>query len=324
MTKAMSTSQLFSASVIVTGTHYSMSTLVGQIIGLTPDFNLVHEPLNHQPTLGYATVPTDHWYEYFAASQSEALAQGLMDIQFGKHTPTLAAKRLIQARSLKDLARVAKFAKNGLTHCLYRKPAVFKDPFLCFSARHLQERYGMSIILTVRHPCGFAESLSRRGGGFDFMNLLQPALLDALPELANDIERFSYETQPITDQAALLWNVVYGFAMRYYLNDPNTYVVRQEDLASAPKVEVDRLLFALGSERHAKLDNFLEENLNGSVSVDFAEKGTSYVQRNAQKTAIKWKSRLTQDEIEAVMLRVEKIAERYGYTRDGMSEQRAT
>jgi hypothetical protein len=52
----------FSSSVILTDTHYSM----WRIIGTSSMFNLPHEQLTRQPTLGYATVPTDHWYNYFA------------------------------------------------------------------------------------------------------------------------------------------------------------------------------------------------------------------------------------------------------------------
>ncbi|MFY0634051.1 MAG: hypothetical protein JXQ91_09565 [Vannielia sp.] len=311
---------LFSNSVIVTGTHYSMSTLMGALLGTSPDFNVVHEPLNHQPTLGYATVPTNGWYDYFDQARSADLASRLRAIQFGEGTVGASIRRLIRVRSSKDVLRCGKFAQTGMRHALRPRRAVFKDPFLCFSARHLQKGYGHYIVLTVRHPCGFAESLMRRGKGFDFRDLLQPALLDALPDLSDDICRFVKEPQTVLDQAALLWTIVNEFAARYYLDHPKSRFVRQEDLVGAPRETALSVFSALGAKEGSKLGAFLELNLKGTPrrteTTDADGKG-SYIRRDGKKAATKWRERLDPSDIARVMARVGETAAHFGYTELG-------
>jgi hypothetical protein len=311
--------ELFRESVIVTGTHYSMSSLMGRIIAASPDFNLVHEPLNHRPTLGYATIPTEYWYQYFGQDVSAKVAGQLQDIQFGHGAVRRGVGNLAHIRQPKDFARIAKYMGTGILHGMRPKRAVFKDPFLCFSARHLQENFGLYIVLTVRHPCGFAESLMRRGTGFDFNDFLQEDLLDALPDLAEDIHLFAREEQPVLDQAALLWSVVYSFAKRYYLPHHRTTFIRQEDLALDPAGEVDRVMAHLASTVSPEMESFINENLTAKTPLDFTKKSKSYVKRDSRKTTDKWRNRLTQVEIDHVMERAGESAAFYGYKMDGDS-----
>lgn len=306
-------SRLFSESVIVTGTHYSMSTLMGQIIGAHSDFHLVHEPLKHRTTLSHQIIQTETWYEYFNNDRSEELARGLQELQFGKDTLKRTLSAVTHVRGLRDVGRVGKRALTGFGRARLAKRAVFKDPFLCFSARTLQMHHGLNIILTMRHPCGFAESLSRRGEGFDFANLMQPALLDALPEFREDIERFAREPRPIVEQAALLWKVVYGFAEKYYLSDTRTSLVRQEDFVSAAGREVDRVLDLVGVSRTEAVNDFLAASCNPENPVDFSDQGHAYTRRDAEQAAEKWRTRMGPADVDRVMALVGDLAGRFGY-----------
>src|SRR5690349_18063982 len=56
---------LYRSSVVVTGSFYSTTTLLGAILAQSPHFNLVHEPLNFEPPLSFRSVGTKHWYEYY-------------------------------------------------------------------------------------------------------------------------------------------------------------------------------------------------------------------------------------------------------------------
>ncbi|NNC60428.1 MAG: hypothetical protein HKO05_10610 [Erythrobacter sp.] len=47
---------MLARSVIVTGTHYSTTTLVGALLQTAPEFHLLHEPLNPWPTLSYDSL----------------------------------------------------------------------------------------------------------------------------------------------------------------------------------------------------------------------------------------------------------------------------
>jgi hypothetical protein len=89
--------------------------------------------------------------------------------------------------------------------------ALIKDPFALFSAPWFAERLNCNVVITVRHPAGFASSLKRLGWNYDFRNLLdQPLLMrDHL-----EADRAAMESMPHDDiigQGALLWKFIYRF-----------------------------------------------------------------------------------------------------------------
>ena len=303
---------LFRQSVIVTGTHYSMSTLTGQILGTAPEFHVIHEPLNAEPTLGYAALAPDHWYEFYDDDRYDTLRNALYNYASGCGIFVNTFSRLPKVRSKRDVLRVGKFALTNLKLLQRPRRVVFKDPFLAFSASQLQDKDDLYAVICVRHPCGFAESLKRRGKGFDFTDLAaQPALMEAVPDIASDIQRFATTKQPLVAQAALLWRAVYGFAAERMLNNPRTSVLRQEDMAADPVLETDRIFSAVGATRTRKVDEFLRNSLSAQAS-DFT--GKSYTKRNARDTANKWRERLPPDEIATVMQISGSVPALYGYS----------
>lgn len=302
---------LFARSVIVTGTHYSATTLVGRMLECAPEFHLLHEPTNAAPTLGFDSTDPPHWYEFYDADRHDELRAALTRYLTAEGFVGEVARRFLRIRQPRHVLEVGRYVERKLPFLRARKPAIFKDPFLAFSARTLQQADGLKVVLTVRHPCGFAESFARKVGVFDFSDFLQPALLEALPEEAETIARFAREPQPELEQAALLWRVVYGFAARYLLDDPRTHVVRQDDLALDPDASLDALLAFLGVPRNPAFDAFIEENLRAEAA-DFSGKG-SYYKRNAKETLGKWRERLGPGQQASVRAMTEEVAARFGY-----------
>lgn len=306
--------QLFAQSVVVTDTHYSTTTLMGAILGCSSHFHVVQEPLNAEPTLGFHSLAPVQWYHYDYDEGYPALRAGLIGAMRG--APPLwrnVVERAAKIRSRHDVLRVAKYTATNLRLRIQPRPAVFKDPFLAFSAASLQGEDGLKVVLCLRHPCAFAESLRRRDAGFDFANQLQPALLETLPDLADDIRLFAQKPQSLLEQAALLWRVVYQFAAETYLDDPRSVTMRQDDLVAAPQSEVARLFDGLGLAQEPAVEQFVQEALNAGASADFAGVGGSYVHRDGQQTLNKWHERVTPEEMVLVRRRVGPVAERYGY-----------
>ncbi len=81
----------------------------------------------------------------------------------------------------------------------------------------------------------------------------------------------------------------------------------------APAAEVDRIMSALGSRRSGQVDAFMAASLHASTPLDFANRGGSYVQRNARETTQKWRSRMQPHEVARIMQLVGETAERFGY-----------
>lgn len=305
--------KFFSRSVIVTGTHYSMSTLIGRILAKSYNFKFVHEPLNAEPTLGYAALDSERWYEYYDDSRYAELKKSLIEIMNGNVNLIKYFLRVKHINTAKDIGRTAKYLLTMIKFKCQQKRAVFKDPFMVFSARHLQHNDGLFIVLCVRHPCAFAESIKRRTNGFEFKNLLQPSLLKTMPDLAQRIEEYAEIDQPLICQAALLWRVVYEFADIYYRSSGKTITIRQEDFSLRPNFEIQKLFSEINADFSHSVKKYVSELCKEEGSIDFGSNQSSYIKRNPVSATNKWKVRLSEKEIEQVLSIVGNLPQRYGY-----------
>lgn len=302
---------LLARSVIVTGTHYSATTLVGALLHTAPEFHLLHEPLNPEPTPSYDSLRPARWYEYYDDSRWGELHDGLARmLRRGPVLPQLLA-RLVQARSPRQAGQALRYGQRKLPVLLARKPAILKDPFLAFSALTLQRQAGCKVVLCLRHPGAFAESMLRKTAGFAFADLAsQPELMAMLPEEAEEIARFAREPRPVIEQAALLWRVVYGFAARHLLPDPRTLPVRQEDFAEQLDAAAQRLLAFAGGTRSGATERFLQRNF-GAATGDHDP--ASYIRRDPRLAAMKWRERLGHEETGALHAMTAPLAATLGY-----------
>ena len=302
---------LLARSVIVTGTHYSTTTLVGALLHTAPEFHLLHEPLNPEPTLSYDSLKPPRWYEYYDDDRFGALQAGLARmLRRGPVIPELL-KRAIQIRSGKQLGQVGRYAQRKLPVLLSPRPAILKDPFLAFSARTLQQRAGTKVVVCLRHPGGFAESMVRKAGYFDFTHFTgQPWLMDMLAGDAELVERFARTPGTPHEQAALLWRVVYGFAVRHLLPDPRTTLVRQEEFLSSREATAQRLLAFVGGTKTERLQRFLSENFRSHAP---DRSGNSYIRRDPHIATMQWRSKMTPAEVATVREMTEPLAHDLGY-----------
>jgi hypothetical protein len=308
---------LFRSSVVVTGTHYSTTTLVGRIVGAAPEFHVVHEPLNAKPTLSYDSLAPDRWYQYYDDAAYPELRRALMRYMFFEDAAAHTLRRVARIREPYDVLRVGRYVTDSVPRRLRPKRAVFKDPFLVFSARTLQARDGLFVLITVRHPCAFAESLARRARQFDFRSLQQPSLLALLPEFAERIDEYATRSKPVLEQAALLWTIVYAFAQRRLVPDARTRVIRQEDIVADPQRVVGEMLAFVGASRTPAVDAFVQAAI-GESDVPKPSFRDRYVQRNARETLDKWKDRLGAGDQAAVMAIAAEVAAAYGYGEPGV------
>lgn len=302
---------LLARSVIVTGTHYSTTTLVGALLATAPEFHLLHEPLNPQPTLSYDSLEPAHWYEFYGDDRFDELQAGLGKMLQRRPVLPQIATRALQARSLRQIGQVGRYAQRKLPVLLAPKPAILKDPFLAFTARTLQQRAGTKVILCLRHPGGFTESMVRKAGQFDFRELAdQPELLQLLPDEAEDIVRFARAPRAPIEQAALLWRVVYRFAERHLLPDPRTTLVRQEEFLTDRDATAQRLLSFAGGQETPQTRRFLAENFRTDVSEPRAR---SYIRRDPAQATMQWREALSAEDVALVRAMTEPLAARLGY-----------
>lgn len=305
------TDPLLARSVIVTGAHYSATTLVGALLHTAPEFHLLHEPLNPEPTLSFDSLQPPNWYEFYDDSRWDELHDGLASMFRRTSILPQFAARLMRARSPKQAGQALRYAQRKMPFLLVPKPAIIKGPFCTFSALTLQRRAGCKVVLSLRHPGAFAESIARKAGGFTFGDFTrQPALLERVPDDADDIVRFARETRPPVEQAALLWRVIHRFAADYLLPDPRTTSVRQEEFVDALEPTAQRLIAFAGGTQSAATRRFLRRNFAAEAGED--DPG-SYIRRDPRLAASKWRSRLGSDEIRTVHKITGPLAATLGY-----------
>jgi hypothetical protein len=228
--------------LLVTGAHRTGTTWVGKMLA-TGGYAYISEPLNvlHRP--GVMVAPIPHWYayitkeneaEYFSAFQKTlALRYGL-----------LAEIKLLKTR--RDFLRMGRDLGIFLRGRILGQPALLKDPFAVFSLPWFIERLNCRIVVTVRHPAGFASSLKRLNWPFDFKDLLnQPLLMrDHLEPFRADMERMPADD--VLGQSALLWRMVYRVVHATCERFPSVIVLRHEDLSRDPLTGYARAFESLG------------------------------------------------------------------------------
>jgi hypothetical protein len=194
------------APILVTGAHRSGTTWVGKMLAADGDTAYISEPLNvlHRP--GVLRAPVRYWYTYINGENELHYLSAFQELlDFDYHL--LAEIRSLRSRH--DLLRMLRDFGIFYLGSMHGQRALLKDPFAVFSAPWFADRLACRVVITVRHPAGFASSLKRLNWPFDFADLLaQPAFVrEHLVDDRAELERVSPDD--ILGQAALLWRIVY-------------------------------------------------------------------------------------------------------------------
>ena len=92
----------------------------------------------------------------------------------------------------------------------------------------------MDVVLTVRHPAGFAGSVKRLRWTHDFGGFLEDGLPPELERFEPEIREQARRPGGVVEQAALLWRILYAAVDGYRRRHPDWVVVRHEDLSRDP------------------------------------------------------------------------------------------
>jgi Sulfotransferase family len=232
--------------ILVTGAHRSGTTWVGKMLALAPGVAYVHEPFNPGTQAGISSAPFDHYFTVVTAENEARYTPGLRR--------TLALDYALGAefrhmRTPRDLMRSVRDSWSFELSRRARKRPLVKDPIALLSAEWLAERFGMDVVVLVRHPAGFAASLDRLGWEHSFATFLDG---DGVPEILrpyeDEIRTQAKEPGDVLEQAAVLWRILYGTAAGYRERHPDWIFVRHEDASTDPAGTFERLYEQLGLE----------------------------------------------------------------------------
>lgn len=232
--------------ILVTGSHRSGSTWVGQMLSLAPWLCYVSEPFNQ----GYGLKIFSQWFTYINEKN--------------------------EAKYFKDITRLLsgyghyRFTWPALRYWLcglwpFEKRWLIKDPIACFSSQWLADNFEMEVVVLFRHPLAFYSSLKRLNWHFDFDNFLNQDNLIS-DHLYHFIDLIKKKDKSYAEEAAILWLCLYSVLDKYISRHPHWLVKRHEDLANNPLSEFKKLYNELGLDFSAKTEKEIIKYSAGKIS----------------------------------------------------------
>ncbi len=291
--------------ILVTGAHRSGTTWVGKMLSSNPDTAYISEPLNvlHRP--GVFRAPVKHWYTYITKENEADYLQPFHELlDFRYHI--LHEIRSIQ--SWRDFLRMGRDFHVFFVGEMQGQRPLLKDPFAVFSTPWFAERLNCRVVVTVRHPAGFASSLKRLNWPFDFRDLLeQPMLMrDHLEEDRADMEAIL--PGDIIGQSALLWRMIYRVVHRTSNLLADFKVVRHEDLSLDPVRGYRELYQSLGMDFTSRVEKTILNSSSSENPAELSKKKTHSVKLDSRANMDNWKKRLSADEITRIRQITESVS----------------
>jgi hypothetical protein len=294
--------------ILVTGAHRSGSTWVGRMLAAGGDVAYVSEPLNvmHRPGVFRASVR--HWYTYIDGSNESAYLpafQELLDLRYH------LSREILSVRSWRDLLRMGRDFHAFFMGRVRGRRVLLKDPFAVFSMPWFAQKLGCDVVITVRHPAAFANSLKRLNWPFDFRDLLdQPALMHHHLE-QDRAEMESMQEDDLIGQAALLWRMVYRTVHSTCKLHPDFKVVRHEDLSLDPLTGYEGLYKSLGLSFNDKARDIIFNSSNSENPSELSRAKTHSVKLDSRASVNNWMKRLGMDEIDRIRRMTEGVSDLY-------------
>jgi hypothetical protein len=294
--------------ILVTGAHRSGTTWVGRMLAAGGDVAYISEPLNVMHRPGVFRAPVRYWYTHInSGNESEYLPafQELLDLRYH------LSREILSIRSWRDLLRMGRDFHIFYTGSLRGKRILLKDPFAVFSTPWFAQMLDCRVVIAVRHPAAFANSLKRLNWPFDFRDLLdQPALMhDHLEEDRAQME--SMGEDDLIGQAALLWRMVYRTVHSTCKLHPDFKVVRHEDLSLDPIAGYQALYESLGLTFNDRARDTILNSSNSENPAELSRTKTHSVKLDSRASVDNWKKRLGRDEIDRVRRMTEGVSELY-------------
>lgn len=283
--------------ILVTGAHRTGTTWVGKMLATNRQTAYISEPLNVLHRSGVLRVPVDHWYAYTTKENEGRYLPAFQELlAFRYHL----LDEIRSLRSRRDFLRMGRDYFIFLNGRLRRQRPLLKDPFAVFSIPWFAERLNCKVVITVRHPAGFAGSLKRLNWPFDFGNLLaQPALMRDYLE-SDRAEMESMPAHDIIGQASLLWRMVYRVVASVRRQHPDLVVVRHEDLSLDPLAGYRQLYEALRLDYTDKVQQAILNSSSSENPAELSKKKAHSVKLDSRANMDNWKKRLGADEIACI------------------------
>lgn len=293
--------------ILVTGAHRSGTTWAGKMLALAPGVAYVHEPFNPRTSAGLSPAQFDRYFTVVTAENEARYAPGLertfaLRYDLASQLRSLRGPRDL-ARAARDLVRLERARRAG------SRP-LMKDPIALLSAEWLAQRFGMDVVVLIRHPAAFAASLKRLGWKHSFATFMQDG---EVPEVVRpyeaEIREQAERPGEILAQAALLWRLLYNAVDGYRERHPDWVYLRHEDASLDPVGTFERLYARLGLELTAAARAQIERATAPDNPPELATPHA--VELDSAASLGRWREQLTAQEIDTLRERTRDVWPRF-------------
>ena len=283
--------------ILVTGAHRSGTTWAGKMLAAEADTAYISEPLNvvHRPGVFKAKVK--HWYQYICEeNEQEFLPAYESLLEFDYHL----WDEIRSLRSRKDFLRMGRDFMIFYNALERGQRALIKDPFAVFSVPWFAKRLNCRVVITVRHPAGFASSLQRLGWSFDFNDLLdQPLLMrDHLGGYREQMQ--AVRADDVIGQGALLWKMIYSVVRIFQQANTEWFVLKHEDFSLDPVNKYRDLYSKLSLEFTKRVEKEILDSSSSENPSESPLKDTYSVKLDSAANVKNWKKRLDAETIQRI------------------------
>jgi hypothetical protein len=271
----------------------------------SPPVAYLWEPFSvlHRPGVCAARFPL--WFTYLTSENGGPYIGPIADMLAFRYRTGAELRAL---RSPKDLGRLVRDRRRFRRFRELRSRPLLKDPIAVFSAGWLADTFDMDVVVLVRHPAAFVDSVVARSLRHPFGDFLaQPLLLrDHLGSFEAEIRRFERKEQPLLEQGILLWRMIHHVILGYRADRPGWSFERLEDLGRDPVGRFGQLFERLGQAFDDGTAATIEAHSAPSNPASTSDPADH--RRDSRASITTWKRRLAQDQIDRIREAVEPIS----------------
>ncbi|MEM9446960.1 MAG: sulfotransferase [Cyanobacteria bacterium P01_E01_bin.6] len=296
--------------ILITGSHRSGTTWIGQTLSISPEVALINEPfspLTYKLYRGRCTSKFKYWHTYITEKNEHLYYEGLRKTLKFNYA---FWEQIFLEKSYKNI----KFTFKEQLQFLYFKKKklvpLLKDPLAILSADWVSRKFNARTVVLVRHPAAFCHSIKRLGWRYDFSELFNQTLLmqDFLSPFEKEILNHLQPDTDIIERASLIWKILYFVALSYKDKNPSWIYKRYEDIALNPVSDFRELFNQLNLCFSQPVENYIQDFTNTSNPTKASGSDWAFRKRNSRENIMRWKKELDIQEITKIRNSVEEIS----------------
>ncbi len=187
---------------------------------------------------------------------------------------------------------------------------LIKDPLACLASEWMHRKYGMEVVILIRHPAAYAASLKRMNWELNSEDFLsQNALIkNHLKPYESDLRN---KASSVIVDWATMWNCIYSVLFKYIDRNSNMIAVRHEDLSQDPICVFTNLFERLNLKINNRIINQIHKLTNSDNRLEPRHGVQHDLKRDSRANIDRWRNVFTRDEITVIKERTNSLASRY-------------